>query len=70
MNSSGFTGLPSGYRTSSGEFTGLGYYGTWWSSSVAGSGNAWFRNLVYNIADAVRGNYTHRFGFSVRCARD
>ncbi|MBM3919564.1 MAG: hypothetical protein FJ344_08715, partial [Sphingomonadales bacterium] len=70
-NSSGFTGLPGGYRDSGGGFNNLGYYGFWWSSSVAGSGSAWYRVLNYDYANAYRynGGY-HRYGFSVRCARD
>jgi uncharacterized protein (TIGR02145 family) len=69
-NSSGFTGLPGGYRASGGGFYVLGDYGHWWSSSDAGSGNAWFRILFYYYADAYRYGNFHRNGFSVRCARD
>jgi uncharacterized protein (TIGR02145 family) len=53
-NSSGFTGLPGGYRASGGGFGNLGYSGSWWSSSVAGSGNAWYRYLDYNTAVRLR----------------
>ena len=35
-NSSGFTGLPGGYRYSGG-FAYDGYYGYWWSASESGS---------------------------------
>jgi len=69
-NSSGFAGLPGGYRVSGGGFYNLGYYGTWWSSSDAGSGNAWTRYLTFSSAGANRNGLNHRFGFSVRCARD
>ncbi|MBM3919506.1 MAG: hypothetical protein FJ344_08420, partial [Sphingomonadales bacterium] len=69
-NPSGFTGLPGGFRGSGGGFSLLGYYGYWWSSSDAGSGYAWYRYLNYYYADAYRYNRYHRFGFSVRCARD
>ena len=69
-NSSGFTGLPGGYRDSGGGFNDLGHFGNWWSSSDAGSGNAWYRLLNYDYADAFRTNYYHRNGFSVHCARD
>jgi uncharacterized protein (TIGR02145 family) len=69
-NSSGFTGLPGGYRASGGGFGDLGYSGVWWSSSDAGSGSAWDRYLYYNFANAHRDYDDHRFGFSVRCARD
>jgi uncharacterized protein (TIGR02145 family) len=69
-NSSGFTGLSGGYRDSGGGFDGLGTFGAWWSSSDAGSGIAWLRFLYFNYADAGRSLDVHRFGFSVRCARD
>jgi uncharacterized protein (TIGR02145 family) len=69
-NSSGFTGLPGGFRDSGGGFYYLGLNGFWWSSSVAGSGNAWNRYLYFNYADADRDGNGRRVGFSVRCARD
>jgi uncharacterized protein (TIGR02145 family) len=69
-NSSGFTGLPGGYRDSGGGFYNLGYNGYWWSSSVAGSGSAWYRILSFNVANADRYFNFHRVGFSVRCVRD
>ena len=62
--------VPGGNRDSGGGFNNLGNNGNWWSSSDAGSGYAWFRNLGYGYASAGRGYYNHRFGFSVRCARD
>ncbi|MFM8838743.1 MAG: FISUMP domain-containing protein, partial [Bacteroidota bacterium] len=69
-NSSGFTGLPGGYRDSGGGFNNLGGYGSWWSSSVAGSGFAWSRGLGYYYAGATRYYFYHRFGFSVRCLKN
>jgi uncharacterized protein (TIGR02145 family) len=69
-NSSGFTGLPGGDRDSGGWFDHLGFNGTWWSSSVTGSGVAWYRVLYSDNARANRGTNVHRLGFSVRCARD
>jgi uncharacterized protein (TIGR02145 family) len=69
-NSSGFTCLPGGFRSSGGGFSNLGRNGPWWSSSEAGSGSAWFRNLGSNAVFANRNFNDHRGGFSVRCARD
>jgi len=70
-NSSGFTGLPGGYRDYSGDFLSLGYEGNWWSSSnAAGIGVAWNRNLNFYNANVYRNNYVHNGGFSVRCVRD
>jgi uncharacterized protein (TIGR02145 family) len=69
-NVSGFTGLPGGTRDLYGWFYVLGNYGYWWSSSVAGSGDAWLRNLYYVNAVASRYVNSPRYGFSVRCLRD
>jgi len=68
-NSSGFTGLPGGYRLIS-DFNALGETGGWWSSSGAGSGPAWGRFLFSYEASATRNGGSSRDGFSVRCARD
>ncbi len=69
-NSSGFTGLPAGYRYYSGAFTNVGYDGHFWSSTEYSSNFAWNRNLNYSSSDAIRGNYNKGGGFSVRCVRD
>lgn len=69
-NSSGFSGLPGGYRNSSGYyFDGAGYDGGWWSSSPDGS-NAWLRAVNANDETVNRGNYDQQSGWSVRCVRD
>ena len=68
-NSSGFSGLPGGYRNGNGYFSSAGYSGFWWSSSPDGS-NAWNRYLNYYYEDVYRLYYNPRNGFSVRCVRD
>jgi uncharacterized protein (TIGR02145 family) len=71
-NSSGFTGLPGGYRGNSGAFNYIGYNGSWWSSTVYETTNAWSCTLNYNNITADR-NYefeAKRVGLSVRCVRD
>ena len=45
-NSSGFSGLPGGSRSSDGYFDSAGNDGYWWSSSPDGS-DAWYRSLGY-----------------------
>jgi uncharacterized protein (TIGR02145 family) len=69
-NSSGFTFLPGGDRNSGGEFGYLGSDGGLWSSSGAGSGDAWGLYLYCDIAGAYRGDNDYRDGCSVRCVRD
>ena len=68
-DSSGFSGLPGGYRFYDGNFVNAGYYGYWWSSSPSGS-NAWFRYLHDYFENVYRFYGNRRNGFSVRCVRD
>jgi len=67
-NSSGFTGLGSGYRWGNSSYNVLSY-DYFWSSSPSGS-NAWYRRLDYNSAGVYRDVYRWKDGFSVRCALD
>ena len=69
-NSSGFSGLPGGFRDYyDGNFVDAGNGGLWWSSSPNGSG-AWYRHLSNGSEYVNRYNTNRRFGFSVRCVRD
>ena len=67
-NSSGWTGLPGGYRYSGG-FGHKGSYGNWWSASESGS-YSWRRKLQYVNDDVNRDDYNRSFGFSARCVQD
>ena len=67
-NSSGFLGLPGGYRES-GTFYNAGNYGDWWSSSPYGY-SAWDRYLYSNSELVARSNVNPHYGLSVRCVRD
>jgi len=69
-NSSGFTGLPGGYRYYNGSFNAIGYGGYWWSSSEIDATTAWLRGLSYGNGTADSYNYDKYYGFSVRCLRD
>ena len=68
-NSSGFSGLPGGYRYGYGGFYNAGYGGYWWSSSPDGS-YALYRALYYNGENVFRSDDYRRTAFSVRCVRD
>ena len=69
-NSSGFAGLPGGYRYDDGTFDLIGYYGYWWSSTESSTYNALLRYLYYNDGNVDRFDYNKENGFSVRCLRD
>ena len=68
-NSSGFSGLPGGYRYYDGSFGFAGYGGFWWSSSPDGS-SAWYRSQGNYDEYVYRSTNNLRSGFSVRCVRD
>ena len=69
-NSSGFSGLPGGYRCGTGSFSNVGNNGYWWSASPGGYG-AWNRSLDSDddSDNVYRDDYDQRFGFSVRCIK-
>ena len=66
-NSSGFTGLPNGYRVSQGTFVEAGNYGGWWSSTATTETYALNRALDNNYATVWSIQDDKRLGFSVRC---
>ena len=69
-NSSGFTGLPGGYRDSNGSFYYLGSYGHWWSSTEYSGTYAWRRGLYYSNDQVLRYYSYKTNGFSVRCLKN
>ncbi len=71
-NSSGFAGLPGGYRYNDGPFDFVGIFGNWWSATETeyDTTNAWFRRLYYDPGLLTRSGNVKTFGYSVRCLRD
>ena len=69
-NSSGFTALPAGFRSTDGSFHYVGSYASFWSSSASSSSNAWRRHLSTSYSTVYRSSSTEAYGFSVRCLRD
>ena len=69
-NSSGFMGLPGGYRGIYGYFTSVGYGGSWWSASEDYEAVAWNRVLSYDYSTLYRYSYYEGYGKSVRCVKD
>lgn len=69
-NSSGFSGLPGGYLSSSdSDSNGAGLVGRFWSSSSDGP-NAWLRQITHFFDTVTRMSDDLQGGFSVRCVRD
>ena len=69
-NSSGFSGLPGGYRDGVGSFGNVGNSGYWWSSTENGGADAWGRRLDYGQSAVTSGVPNKVYGFSLRCVRD
>ena len=69
-NTSGFAGLPGGFRYNYGYFYYIGAYGSWWSSSEYNPNNALYRGLGYSNGNVYRSYGSKLSGFSVRCLRD
>ena len=70
-NSSGFTGLPGGFRSNTGTFYGIGEYATFWSASMkSGSTEIWYRALNFERTNVYRYSVSGNRGASVRCVED
>lgn len=69
-NKSGFTALPSGYRSSDGSFHNLGFFGFWWSPLNMIGDTEYFRTLNYNNWNELKASYSKKYGLSVRCVKD
>ena len=69
-NSSGFSGLPGGYRYDDGTFYVIDYGGYWWSSSEGNTDDALYCYLYCNYGNVYRGFDSEGRGLSVRCLRD
>jgi uncharacterized protein (TIGR02145 family) len=70
-NSSGFSGLPGGWRNYNAAWSGIGDLGFWWSASELSTTTALHRYLNYISGGVGQSPYDYkRNGFSVRCVRD
>ena len=71
FGTSGFSALPSGYRSSNdGTFWNLGGYGHWWSATESNSFNAYFRYLIHFDTTILSYNRFKSYGYSVRCVKN
>ena len=69
-NSSGFGGLPGGYRGTSGNYAAQGNTGYWWASSERNTTQGDYISLDNSFASFASNGATKSFGYSVRCVRD
>ena len=70
-NESGFTGLPGGFRNTTGSYDVMGEGGYFRSSSEYNSYRAWFHGLFSTLEEVYRGfEMAKNSGLSVRCVGD
>jgi uncharacterized protein (TIGR02145 family) len=70
-NTSGFSGLPSGYRKHDGSgFSLNGQCETWWTSTNSATDSKWCRYVRYNYSNVERNPAYFSTGLSVRCIKD
>ncbi len=70
-NSSGFTALGTGYRTSFGAFTDIGGSGRWWSSETYNSTLGQGANVYYNTSDLWSSVASDKTGGQhIRCVKN
>jgi uncharacterized protein (TIGR02145 family) len=69
-NSSGFSAVPGGYRSSAGAFLELNASGFYWTSSEYDPTSGWFRKMFSAYPNSNRYGTSKKSGFSVRCLKD
>ncbi len=69
-NSSGFTGLPAGYRANFGSFSNVTTGAWWWTATQDNAANAWYRSTSYGQVSIGRSSTAKQLGASVRCIKD
>ena len=69
-NSTGFTGLPGGDRSYTGEFHYMGTYGCFWCTTASSATNAPEHVLSCNSGNLLRLDISKGLGMSVRCIKD
>ncbi|TVR72890.1 MAG: hypothetical protein EA408_05835 [Marinilabiliales bacterium] len=65
----GFSALPGGYRHPDGRSYMLRRSANFWTSTTAGEGHAWYRNISSSNGGVYRHMFMINSGFSVRCIR-
>jgi uncharacterized protein (TIGR02145 family) len=69
-NDAGFLALPGGLRASNVNFSFIGFYGYWWSSTGIDAGYAWRMHLGYDYCNSFMDDFNKSSGFSIRCIKN
>ena len=70
LNLSGFSAMPGGIRSFTGDFYYKDRYAAWWTSTESLSISAWLRAISYNSCGIFREDGRKTMGFSVRCVKN
>lgn len=69
-NSSGFNGIPTGYRAFNGKFDGKGYVATYWSSTTKDKNHAFSFSIIGKVNVIDISNHSKGYGLLIRCIKD
>lgn len=70
-NTSGFSGLPGGFRVDDGSFNLESAIGSWWTSTSSGHDSAWLIYLIDSSISVGIGETDPKIlGISVRCVKN
>jgi uncharacterized protein (TIGR02145 family) len=71
-NSSGFTGLPGGYRLVNGTYNHLVSFGYFWTTTPyeLDANFTWYHALKFDDTITFRSQFPKRAGMSIRCLKD
>lgn len=70
FGSSGFIGVPGGYRIPENDYRRLGSYASSWTSSLGEYGEASDHDIYHNNTNVSRATRDQAYGLSVRCIRN
>ena len=69
-NRSGFTAIPSGFRSSNGSYALLGTNSSFWTSTENNAYSAWYREMYNSYSAVYRISASKTQGFAVRCVKN
>ncbi|MBN1601976.1 MAG: hypothetical protein JW915_10225 [Chitinispirillaceae bacterium] len=69
-NLSGFTALPGGWRHFSGRCNSIGNFCAWWSATATGQDHLYYRSLISQYANLIKGGNSKTCGKYVRLVKD
>jgi uncharacterized protein (TIGR02145 family) len=69
-NTTGFSAVPSGFRTYNEMYVGLGVDGYWWTASPEGTDMAWVRGMSMAFPMTYRDIFNQGSGLAVRCIKN